>query len=87
MMAERPLQVGILCCPRMTQLDLTGPYEVLCRMPDTRVHVLWKDTAPVKTERGLNTRLQAISAWEPFLLESSIGYPLATVRAPPGKMR
>jgi len=52
MMGERPLQVGMLCYPRLTQLDLTGPYEVLSRMPDAEVHILWKDTAPVKTERG-----------------------------------
>ena len=51
-MGERPLQVGMLCYPRLTQLDLTGPYEVLSRMPDAEVHILWKDTAPVKTERG-----------------------------------
>jgi putative intracellular protease/amidase len=28
---ERPLQVGMLCYPGLTQLDLTGPYEVLSR--------------------------------------------------------
>jgi len=50
---ERPLQVGMLCNPRLTQLDLTGPYEVLARMPNTPVHILWKDKAPVKTESGL----------------------------------
>jgi cyclohexyl-isocyanide hydratase len=52
LMAKNPLQVGMLCYPRFTQLDLTGPYEVLSRMPDTQVHILWKDTAPVKTEGG-----------------------------------
>jgi cyclohexyl-isocyanide hydratase len=52
MMGERPLLVGMLCYPRLTQLDLTGPYEVLSRMPDAELHILWKDTAPVKTERG-----------------------------------
>jgi len=52
MMGERPLQVGMLCYPRLTQLDLTGPYEVLSRMPDAEVHILRKDTAPVKNERG-----------------------------------
>jgi cyclohexyl-isocyanide hydratase len=51
-MAKNPLQVGMLCYPRLTQLDLTGPYEVLSRMPDTQVHILWKDTVPVKTEGG-----------------------------------
>lgn|SRR5262249_3433128 len=49
---ERPLQVGMLCYPRLTQLDLTGPCEVLSRMPNTEVHILWKNNAPVKTESG-----------------------------------
>ena len=51
-MGERPLQVGMLYYPRLTQLDLTGPYEVLSRMQDSEVRILWKDTAPVKTETG-----------------------------------
>jgi cyclohexyl-isocyanide hydratase len=50
---EHPLQVGMLCYPRLTQLDLTGPYEVLSRMPNAEVHIFWKDDAPVKTESGL----------------------------------
>ena len=44
---EHQLQVGMLCYPRLTQLDLTGPYEVLSRMPNTEVHILWKNEAPV----------------------------------------
>ena len=51
-MATNPLRIGFLCYPGLTQLDLTGPYEVLSRMTDTAAHILWKDTAPVKTERG-----------------------------------
>lgn len=51
-MGERPLQLGMLCYPRLTQLDLTGPYEVLSRTQGSEVHVLWKDTAPVKAEKG-----------------------------------
>jgi len=47
-----PLQVGMLCYPRLTQLDLTGPYEILSRMSNTEVHILWKNITPVKTERG-----------------------------------
>lgn len=52
MTPKKPLEVGMLCYPRLTQLDMTGPYEVLSRMSDTQVHILWKDTAPVKTEGG-----------------------------------
>src|SRR6266567_3035420 len=52
MTPKDPLQVGMLCYPRLTQLDLTGPYEVLSRMSDTQVYILWKDTGPVKTQGG-----------------------------------
>ena len=37
----------------MTQLDFTGPYEVLARLPDTIVHVVAKTLEPVRTDRGL----------------------------------
>jgi cyclohexyl-isocyanide hydratase len=45
--------VGMLLFPRMTQLDLTGPYEVLVRMPRTKVHLVARDMAPVRSDRGL----------------------------------
>ena len=44
---------ALLLFPELTQLDLTGPYEVFCRCPEARVALLWKDRAPVKTEHGL----------------------------------
>ena len=47
---DAALQVGFLCYPHLTQLDTTGPYEVLVRMPNTKAHVLWEDTVPVSTE-------------------------------------
>jgi len=53
MAATGPLQVGLLLFPQLDQLDFTGPFEVLSRMPDTSLHLLWKDTAPVKDMMGL----------------------------------
>ena|SRR5438132_1260403 len=47
------MNIGMLLFPRLTQLDLTGPYEFLHRVPDARVHLLWKDTRPVRAESGL----------------------------------
>lgn len=47
------LQIGMLLYPRLTQLDLTGPFEVLHRVPDARVHLVWKDTQPVRADSGL----------------------------------
>ena len=39
--------------PGLTQLDLTGAYEVLARMPDTRVHLVARTLQPVRSEWGL----------------------------------
>ncbi len=44
---------GLLLFPGLTQLDLTGPYEVLARLPGWRTEIVAKTTAPVKTDRGL----------------------------------
>jgi cyclohexyl-isocyanide hydratase len=48
--------VGLLLFPKITQLDLAGPYEVFCRMPGAAVHLLWKDTQPIRSEWGLELR-------------------------------
>jgi cyclohexyl-isocyanide hydratase len=47
------IHVGLLLFPRLTQLDLTGPYEVFARAPDTEVHLVWKTRDPVVSDRGL----------------------------------
>lgn len=46
-------QIGMLLYPGLTQLDLTGPFELLHRVPDSQVHLVWKDTAPVRADSGL----------------------------------
>ena len=48
-----PLAVGMVLFPGLTQLDLTGAYEVLARMPDTRVHLVASSLDPVRSEWGL----------------------------------
>ncbi|HEU4618812.1 MAG TPA: DJ-1/PfpI family protein [Gammaproteobacteria bacterium] len=45
--------IGMLLFPGMTQLDFTGPYEVLARLPEAAVHVVATARDPVPTERGL----------------------------------
>lgn len=45
--------IGMLLFPRLTQLDLTGPYEVLARLPNTKVHLVAHSLDPVETDRGL----------------------------------
>jgi cyclohexyl-isocyanide hydratase len=44
---------GLVLFPRLTQLDLTGPYEVLARLPDARVRLIAADHDPVVSEHGL----------------------------------
>lgn len=46
--------IGLLIFPHMTQLDFTGPFEVFARIPDTKVHVLWKKSEPVTSDTGLS---------------------------------
>ena len=50
-MAER--LIGMLIFPELTQLDMTGPYEVLARLPNTKVLLVAYSMAPVKTDRGM----------------------------------
>jgi cyclohexyl-isocyanide hydratase len=47
------LAIGFLLYPNLTQLDLTGPYEVLSRLPGAELHLVWKDLAPVRADSGL----------------------------------
>jgi cyclohexyl-isocyanide hydratase len=47
------LTFGILVFPDVQQLDLTGPYEVFASIPGARVHLLWKDRAPIVSVTGL----------------------------------
>ncbi|HWV82462.1 MAG TPA: DJ-1/PfpI family protein [Hyphomicrobiaceae bacterium] len=46
-------QIGLILFPRLTQLDLTGPFEVLARLPNADVHLVWKDLQPVVSDVGL----------------------------------
>jgi cyclohexyl-isocyanide hydratase len=47
------LRVGIVLFPNVTQLDVTGPYEILARMPTTQVHLMAATLAAVRSEHGL----------------------------------
>ncbi len=46
-------QIGLLLFPDLTQLDLTGPYEVFTKFPDTDVHLVWKTLEPVTAAGGI----------------------------------
>jgi cyclohexyl-isocyanide hydratase len=45
--------IGMLIFPKLTQLDMTGPYEVLARLPNTKVHLVAHTLDPVATDRGM----------------------------------
>lgn len=47
------MHIGLLLFPGLTQLDLTGPFEVLHRIPGATVHLVWKDKEPVHADSGL----------------------------------
>ena len=47
------IQIGLLIFPRMTQLDMTGPYEVFARIPNATVYLIWKSKEPVVCDTGL----------------------------------
>ncbi len=52
-MSDPNFRSGMLVFPNLTQLDLTGPYEVLGRLPAAETLLLWKNLAPVRSEHGL----------------------------------
>lgn len=51
-MADK-FRIVFILYPRLTQLDFTGPYEVLARMPNAEVIIASKDGGELKTEMGL----------------------------------
>ena len=47
------MHVVMLAYPNMTQLDLTGPFEVFTRFKELKVDLVWKTTDPVRDASGL----------------------------------
>ena len=47
------LEIGFLVFPKVQQLDLTGPYEVLASLKGTRMRLIWKTLEPVTSATGL----------------------------------
>lgn len=48
----QPFSVGIVLFPNLTQLDFTGPYDVLARLPEATIHLVAHSLEPVPNERG-----------------------------------
>jgi cyclohexyl-isocyanide hydratase len=45
--------VGFVIFPDLTQLDFTGPQQVLARLPESAMHIVAKAAAPVPSDSGL----------------------------------
>ncbi len=48
-----PFDVVLLAFPGLTQLDLTGPFELFARLPGARLTVAAKAAGPIKADTGL----------------------------------
>jgi len=49
----RHLTIGALIFPRMDQIDFTGPFEVLSRIPNSTIHVIAKTKSSLRDIQGL----------------------------------
>jgi len=49
-----PLHIAFLLFPNVTQLDLTGPAQVLSRLGNARLDLVWKTLDPVPTDAGFS---------------------------------
>ncbi len=49
-----PISVAFLLFPNVTQLDLTGPAQILSRLGNVTIHLVWKDMNPVPTDAGFS---------------------------------
>lgn len=65
--ADRHLQVGSLLFDGLDQIDLTGPFEVLSRLPNSTYKIYGKTTEPVRDIRKLKLSADATLAEAPAL--------------------
>lgn len=73
----QPLSVGCLIFAQMDQIDFTGPFEILSRMPDTTVQIMSKELAPVRDVQGLqltpDTRIAEAGTFDLLLVPGGYG--------------
>ncbi len=46
-------RIGFLIFPDITQLDMSGPHEVLNNLPEAEIHLIWKTRDPIRAGGGL----------------------------------
>ena len=61
------LQIGSLLFENLDQIDLTGPFEVLSRIPNSTYRIYGKTARPVRDIRGLRLTADAVLADAPPL--------------------
>jgi cyclohexyl-isocyanide hydratase len=64
---DKHLQIGSLAFDDLDQIDLTGPFEVLARLPNSTHRIFAKTAAPVRDVRGLKLVPNAVLADAPQL--------------------
>lgn len=64
---NKPLSIGILVFPELDQIDFTGPFEVLTRLPDTKVHVIGTQKGPFRGYEGLIVTPEMVISEAPSL--------------------
>lgn len=52
-LSSKHLTIGCFVFPRQDQIDFTGPFEVLSRIPNSTVHIIAKTKNPVRDVKGL----------------------------------
>lgn len=56
------MKIAILAYERMTVLDAIGPYEVLCRIPDTSVQFVAESPGPIRADtHGFHSNLALLA--------------------------
>jgi len=53
MTSQKITRIGMLVFPKITALDILGPFEVLARAADCSAQLVWKDLSPVRGDTGL----------------------------------
>lgn len=76
----KPFRIGMLLFPGLTQLDVTAPFEVFARMPNTEVVLIGEDMQSVKSDRGLMLMPDAT-------FDSAIALDLLFVPGGPGQVQ
>ena len=61
-----PFRIAFLLFPNVTQLDLTGPAQILSRLGEAQVYLVWKTRDPVPTDAGFSILPTAIFAEVPY---------------------